>query len=70
MLFKRYDKGGRKLNPKKCYLAQSQVNILGHMILDNGIEADPNKVKALILLPPPKDTNQLATYIQKVKYMA
>ncbi|MCO5603253.1 hypothetical protein L7F22_057401 [Adiantum nelumboides] len=39
------------------------------MVSENGIEADPDKVKALILLPSPKDTKQLGTFIQKVKYM-
>ena len=39
------------------------------MVSENGIEADPDKVKAIILLPSPKDTKQLATVVQKVKYM-
>ena len=40
------------------------------MVLENGIEADPDKVKAIVLLPSPQSTKQLATFIQKVKYMA
>ncbi|MCO5573990.1 hypothetical protein L7F22_027768 [Adiantum nelumboides] len=68
--FKKYDEGGSQLNPKKCYLAQPRVKFLGHMISKNGIEADPDKVKALILLPSPKDTKKLATFLQKVKYMS
>ena len=51
-------------------MAQPRVKLLDHMVLENGIEADPDKVKAIILLPSPKDTKQLATFIQKVKYMA
>ena len=70
MDFKRYDECGGQLNPKKCHLAQPRVKLLGHMISENGIEADPDKVKALMLLPSPKDTRQLATFIQKVKYLS
>ncbi|MCO5566817.1 hypothetical protein L7F22_020498 [Adiantum nelumboides] len=68
--FKQYDESGGQLNPKKCYHAQPRVKFLEHMVLENGIEADPDKVKALILLPSPKDTKQLATFLQKVKYMS
>ena len=42
---------------------------MGHIVSKNGIEVDPKKVKALVLLPTPKDTKQLANFIQKVKYM-
>ena len=45
------------------------MKLLGHVISENGIEADPDKVKAVILLPSPSNTKQLATFIQKVKYM-
>ena len=66
----RYDECGGKLNPKKCHLVQPRVKLLGHMVSENGIEADPDKVKAIVLLPSPTSTKQLATFIQKVKYMA
>ena len=69
-VFQRYDECGGQLNPKKCHIAQPRVKLLGHMISENGIEADPEKVKALMFLPTPKDTKQLASFIQKVKYMA
>ena len=46
------------------------MKLLGHMVSENGIEADPDKVKAIVLLPSPQSTKQLATFIQKVKYMA
>ena len=58
------------MNPKKCHLVQPRVKLLGHVVLENGIEADPDKVKSIILLPSPKSSKQLATFIYKVKYMA
>ena len=63
MTFKHDDEYGGQLNPKKCFLSQPRVKLLGHIVSKNGIEADPEKVKALILLPTPKDTKQLATFI-------
>lgn len=69
-VFQRYDECGGQLNPKKCFLAQPRVKLLGHVVSENGIEADPEKVKALVMLPTPKDTKQLATFVHKVKYMS
>ena len=46
------------------------MKLLGHMVSKNGIEANLDKVKAIVLLPSPQSTKQLATFIQKVKYMA
>ena len=46
------------------------MKLLGHMVSKNGIEADPNKVKSIVVLPSSQSTKQLATFIQKVKYMA
>ena len=70
MVLKHYDDCGGQLNPKKCFFAHPRVKLLGHMVSENGIEADPDKVKAIMLLPSPQSTKQLATFIQKVKYMA
>ena len=35
--------------PKKCNLAFSKVLLLGHLVLENGIEVDPRKVESLLL---------------------
>ena len=65
-----YNECGGQLNPKKCHLGQPRVKLLGHVVSENGIEADLDKVKSIILLPLLMTTKQLATFIQKVKYMA
>ena len=70
MVLAHYDECGGQLNPKKCHLGQPRVKLLGHVVSENGKEADPDKVKSIILLPSPKSTKQLATFIYKVKYLA
>ena len=70
MVLAHYDECGGQLNPKKCHLGQPRVKLLGHVVSENGIEADSDKVKSIILLPSSTTTKQLATFIQKVKYMA
>ena len=56
MVLEHYEECGGQLNPKKCFFSQPRVKQLGHMVSKKGIEANPVKVKAIILLSLPKDT--------------
>ena len=58
-----YDECGGKLNPNKCHLGLSRVKLLGHVVSENGIEVDLDKVKPIILLPSLMTTKHLATFI-------
>ena len=52
-----------QLNPKKCFLGCPKVKLLEHVLSQNGIELDLEKVKALILLPTPSTSRQLQTFV-------
>ncbi|MCO5600919.1 hypothetical protein L7F22_055036 [Adiantum nelumboides] len=58
----------QKLNVDKCHIAESQVTLLGHVASSRGIEADPDKVQALVGLPSPKSAKELVSFIQKVSW--
>ena len=40
------------------------------MVSQNGIEADPEKVKALVMMEPPTTTQGLASFVHKLKYLS
>ena len=40
-----------KLKPKKCNLAEWQVEYLGHVVSQDGLSTDPNKMEAVRNLP-------------------
>ncbi len=42
---------GLKLSPEKCWLFQTSVRYLGHIVSQNGVETDPAKVEALRTWP-------------------
>ena len=42
-----------KLNPKKCTFGAKEGKFLGHVITEEGIEANPAKVQAILDTPPP-----------------
>lgn len=46
-----------KSNSAKCVFAAEKVVFLGHIISESGIQQNPEKLAALIKMPPPNDVN-------------
>ena len=47
------------MNPKKCVFRVFSGKLLGFIVSKRGIEIDPNKVKAIAEMPPPKNIKEL-----------
>jgi len=62
---------GIKLNSEKIQFRQKQVSYMGHIISSEGLQADPNKLKAINEMPPPTDkegvqrVQGMINYVQK-----
>ncbi len=61
---------GIHLNKAKLELRTDVLTFLGHRITVNGLEVDPDKVKAVSEMTAPKDLKHLRTFIGMVNYMA
>ena len=48
-----------RLNPEKCIFGVTSVKFLGYMILSRGIEANPDKVKAILNMELPKTVREV-----------
>ncbi|KAL0455007.1 UNVERIFIED_CONTAM: Retrovirus-related Pol polyprotein from transposon opus [Sesamum latifolium] len=48
-----------KLNPRKCGFGVSGGRFLGFMVTQQGIEANPNKIKAITDMGPPTSINEV-----------
>ena len=48
-----------KSSPKKCKLMQRKVKYVGHICLDEGKEADPEKIEKVVKWPGPKNAKHL-----------
>src|SRR3954452_11251078 len=48
-----------KLNPKKCFFGVPGGQVLGYLISARGIEANPEKIKAVIDMDPPSNLKQI-----------
>uniref|UniRef100_A0A2N9GGN7 Reverse transcriptase n=1 Tax=Fagus sylvatica TaxID=28930 RepID=A0A2N9GGN7_FAGSY len=47
-----------KLNPSKCAFGVYSGKFLGFMVSQRGIEANPDKIKAILEMQPPKNTKE------------
>ncbi|XP_040934509.1 uncharacterized protein [Gossypium hirsutum] len=58
-LFMRLRKFQLKLNPAKCTFGVRSGKLLGFVVSEKGIEIDPDKVRAIQELPPPRTQKEV-----------
>ena len=59
-----------KLNKDKIKLRLDQVPDIGHLLTSQGLKPDPEKVKAIIEMPKPKDVAEVRRFIGFVNYLS
>ncbi|KAK3755142.1 hypothetical protein QZH41_020562, partial [Actinostola sp. cb2023] len=62
-VFTRLHQFGLKLKPSKCTFFRDRVKYLGHIISENGIETDPDKIEALRTWPVPDCFDELRSFL-------
>ena len=55
-----------KLNPSKCAFGVSSEKFLGFMVSQRGIEANPDKIQAILDIKPPKNIKEVQSLIGRV----
>ena len=58
-VLKRIQSAGVTLNPEKCEFRRISIKFLGHLIVKNGIRADPDKTAAIVGMSKPENTSDL-----------
>ena len=58
------------LNPKKCTFGVTSKNLLGFMVSQKGIEVDPNKIKAIVEMKPPKTKKEIRGFLGRIQYIS
>ena len=61
--FRLYD---MKLNPSKCVFGVALGKFLGFMVSQRGVEANPNKIQAILEMTPPKNVKEIQSLNDKV----
>ena len=52
-----------RLNLKKCIFGVTSGKLVGHIVSQKGIEIDPDKVKAIREMSPPKNKKEVQGFI-------
>ena len=55
-----------KLNPTKCAFGVSARKFLGFMVNSRGIEANPDKIKAVLDMHPPSNTKEIQRLTRRI----
>ena len=63
MAFERLCSAGVTLNPDKCKFLKSRLTFLGHVIDENGIRPDPEKLAAITKTQPPTSIMELRRFL-------
>ena len=67
-VFSRLAKHGLKLKGEKCQLFQTEVAHLGHIVNENGVMVDPEKVEKITNWPTPKTASELSSFLGLASY--
>ena len=62
-VFKRLHEHNLKLKASKCEFFMSEVTYLGHVVSEEGIKTDPDKIKALKIWPTPKSIKDVRKFL-------
>ena len=54
-----------KLNPSKCAFGVSSGKFLGFMVSHKGIEANPDKIQAILDMKPPQNTKEIQSLMDE-----
>lgn len=54
---------GLKLSVEKCKFLQTSVRYLGHIVSQNGVETDPQKIETIKTWPSPKTLKELRSFL-------
>jgi hypothetical protein len=65
----RYRRAKVTLN-KKCEFSKSQIKWAGHVISGEGVSADPDRLSAILNMPPPTDVSAVRSFLGMVNQMA
>ena len=68
-VLQKIETAGATLNPSKCQFRKHQLKFLGHLVDEQGIRADPDKVTATTEMVPPTNISELRRFMGMVNQL-
>ncbi|XP_060568984.1 uncharacterized protein LOC132727472 [Ruditapes philippinarum] len=67
-VFVRFRAANLKLKPKKCHLFKKQVHYLGHIVSEEGISCNPDKIQSIKGWPVPTNKSEVKSFLGLASY--
>jgi hypothetical protein len=67
-VFSRLQQAGLKLKPRKCKLFARQTEFLGHVVSEEGVAVNPDKVRAVKEWPTPECATDVRSFLGTASY--
>ena len=68
LVFQRLREANLKLGPKKCFLFQRRVAVLGHIVSGDGVSTDPSKTEVIRTWPTPHSAADVRSFLGLTSY--
>ena len=68
MVFQRLQEANLKLSTKKCVFLKKKVKFVGHIVSEDGIEPDPDKVEVVLNWPKPDNPEKVCQFLGFIGY--
>ena len=66
----RIEEAGLTLNKEKCEFSKSEVKFLGHILSQDGVRSDPDKVRAIVKMNEPTTVTELRRFLGMVSQLS
>jgi transposase InsO family protein len=67
-VFDRLRQCNLKMEPDKCEFLNTKLSYLGHIVTNEGVKPDPDKVRAIIDFPTPRNTTDVRSFLGLAGY--
>ena len=67
-VFEKLKAAGLKLKPSKCDFFKKEIKYLGHVVSEQGVSTDPDKIKAVTEWPQPTTVTEVRSFFGFVSY--
>lgn len=63
VVFDRLRQAGLIISLQKCHFCKPELRYLGYLVDKKGLRPDPEKVEAIVNIPPPKNINEVRRFV-------
>ena len=67
-VFEKLKAAGLKLKPSQCDFFEKEIKYLGHVVSEQGVSTDPDKIKAVTEWPQPTAVTEVRSFLGFVSY--